>query len=184
MDPPSDLSQNRFDALFQAHSRAILGYTLRRVVDPADAADVVSETFLVAWRRVAEIPREQERLWLYGVARRVLANARRGDARRSRLGERLREDLAGCSWTQPVEDPRAETVRAALSTLADDDQEVLRLAFWEDLTPAEIAVVLSIPGVTARTRLHRARQRLRGALAEPDPAVPAPTAPRLIEETP
>lgn len=66
---------DRFRVLYAAHLNAILGYALRRVAAPEDAADVVAETFLIAWRRCADVPPGGEaRLWLYGVARRVLAN--------------------------------------------------------------------------------------------------------------
>lgn len=183
--PPS--VTRRFEALFDEHSRAILGYALRRVTEPADAADVVAETFLIAWRRMDAVPRDEPRLWLYGVARRVLANARRGDARRDRLSERLREALT-LSIPAGGPDQRVDDVRVALATLADDDREILRLAFWEELTPREIATVLAIPDATARTRLHRARNRLRDALEDPSPQAPRPLGPPvrhpICEETP
>ncbi|WP_276320735.1 RNA polymerase sigma factor, partial [Phytoactinopolyspora endophytica] len=84
----------RFEDLFTAESRAVLGYALRRVQVADDAADIVAETFLVAWRRIDDVPQGRDgRLWLYGVARRVCANHVRGDRRRHRLAERLREDL-------------------------------------------------------------------------------------------
>ena len=73
----------RFRELFDSHFRELLGYALRRVGSPEDAADVVAETMLVAWRRIDEVPADgTARLWLYGVARRVLANHRRGQVRR------------------------------------------------------------------------------------------------------
>src|SRR6266511_3820793 len=87
--------QERFRLIYQANSPPILGYVLRRTQSPDDAADVVAETFLTAWRRLDDLPRGLEaRLWLYGVARRVLANHRRGERRRLRLTERLRDDIA------------------------------------------------------------------------------------------
>src|SRR3954447_10520347 len=80
----------QFRSLYTAHFGAILEYAVRRVPAPEDATDVVAETFLIAWRRHADVPPGREaRLWLYGVARRVLANHLRGEARRSRLGEEL-----------------------------------------------------------------------------------------------
>ncbi len=82
--------QARFDALYAAHLRPVLGFAVRRARQPADAADVVAEVFLVAWRRLDDVPPgDRARLWLYGVARGVLANQRRAAARRSRLGDRL-----------------------------------------------------------------------------------------------
>src|SRR5215469_9083439 len=86
----TDERRDRFAAVYQAHHAAILGYALRRTRAPEDAADVIAETFLTAWRRLEEVPPEPEaRLWLYGVARRVLANHHRGERRRSALTERL-----------------------------------------------------------------------------------------------
>jgi len=87
--------EERFAALFNRTHRPLLAYAVRRVTDPADAADIVAETFLVAWRRLDEVPPdEQARPWLFGVARRVLANYYRGEHRRVALGERLRTSLA------------------------------------------------------------------------------------------
>ena len=80
---PRDLGEQRFARLYRDHARGILGYALRRCPDPEDAADVVAETFLAAWRRLPEVPiGEEARLWLYGTARLVLANQRRGERRR------------------------------------------------------------------------------------------------------
>ena len=77
--------QQQFEAVYTANFGPILGYVLRRTRNGDDAADVVAETFLTAWRRFDEVPPgERARLWLYGVARRVLANHHRGVRRRSR----------------------------------------------------------------------------------------------------
>lgn len=162
----------RFDRLYAEHGRAVLAYALRRTSDAQDAADVVAEVFLVAWRRLDSVPSgEGGRLWLYGVARHTLANQQRSERRRERLAERLRRELPAALQSMPP--PGAETgvVRAALGRLGSEDQEILRLAGWEDLAPGEIATVLGISQVAARSRLHRARRRLRAALqgdAEPE----------------
>lgn len=150
-----------FRRLYQSHFDVLLAYAVRRVATPADAADVVSETFLVAWRRWDKVPAgEEARLWLYGVARNVLANQHRGERRRDRLGARLRERLES---TRPV--PEDQTgVREALATLPGLDREVLTLSAWEQLEPREIAEVLGISAEAARARLSRARRRLRDAL--------------------
>lgn len=155
-----------FRALFDTCSRPVLAYALRRVSEPADAAEVVAETFLVAWRRLGEVPAgDAARPWLFGVARRVLANQRRGDRRRNVLEERLRAQLS----TQVVLDHADATgagleVRAALARLDAEDRELLLLIAAEGLAPAEIALVLDVPAVTVRTRLHRARRRLEREL--------------------
>lgn len=166
----------RFRALFQAESRALLGYALRRTGRPEDAADVVAEVFLVAWRRVDDVPAGDEaRLWLYGVARRVVANHRRGARRRERLGDLLRHEVRVALPPEPDrEDATADAVRAALGRVPADDRELLHLTAWEGLTPTQIATVTGAPPATVRTRLHRARRRLRHELErEQDPATRA-----------
>jgi RNA polymerase sigma-70 factor (ECF subfamily) len=164
-DPPA-LRRARFEALFNAESRAVLGYALRRVRAREDAADVVAETFLVAWRRIDDVPVGREaRLWLFGVARRVWANHARGDRRRHRLAERLRENLMTELGSDEAHDTGVVAlVRQAMTALDDRDREILQLTSWEGLTPAELATVLSIPAATARSRLHRARKRLKAEL--------------------
>lgn len=159
--------QERFRELYSAHVDAVLGYALRRVDRAEDAADVVSDTFLVAWRRLADVPEgETARLWLYGVARRTLANHRRGEGRRTALGDRLRHDLATTVPDHAFAVAEQETVRSALTRLADRDREVLELAAWEELEPREIAEVLGISSVAVRSRLSRSRARLRSLLSD------------------
>lgn len=163
--------ERAFRDLYAEHFDAVLGYALRRVDERADAADVVSETFLVAWRRLSHVPDGGEaRPWLYGVARKVLANQRRGTRRRGNLGARLRDELRTC-----VPDPAdgvalTADVRAAMARLGAGDQEVLALHLWEGLEPREIAQVLGLTAVVVRPRLSRARARLRDLLGNDPPA--------------
>lgn len=162
-EPPPPDREARFTALFESTHRALLAYAVRRVTEPADAADVVAESFLVAWRRIDDVPSGAEaRPWMFGVARRVLANARRGDRRRLALADRLRAHL-----TEVVDLPSGQgsDVERALALLSDDDQELLRLVAWEELAREEIAVVLGISRTAVRVRLHRARRRLADQLA-------------------
>ena len=151
-----------FKRLYDAHFDAVLGYALRRTARPEDAADVVSETFLVAWRRLPHVPPDAALPWLYGVARRVLANHRRGDQRRHRLGERLRRDLAAVVPDLSDRVVQDQTVAAAMGRLSARDEEVLALHLWEGLEPREIADVLGLPATVVRPRLSPARSRLRG----------------------
>ena len=161
--------EQHFRQVYAATFEPLLAYALRRVEQPADAADVVAETFLVAWRRRREIPAGGEaRLWLYGVARRVLANHHRGGVRRERLGQRLRQRLALA--TDPAEEvPQRLAVRDALARLGELDREVLLLTVWEGLEPREAAAVLDVSPAAVRTRLSRARARLRQLVGD-DPA--------------
>jgi RNA polymerase sigma factor (sigma-70 family) len=182
--------EDRFRNLYGANFTPLLGYALRRSDGAEDAADVVSETFLVAWRRLAEVPEGADaRLWLYGVARRVLSNQRRGTGRRDRLGERLRHDLAAAVPDHADMLTASADLNAALSRLRAHDREVLQLNAWEGLDPREIATVLDVQAGAVRTRLSRARARLRRELGDdPDaaghvPGDPLTTAPRSRRES-
>ena len=141
--------------------------SLRRCNERADAEDVVAGTFAVAWRRFADAPAEELQLpWLYAIAARVLANQRRSARRLLALRLRLRELPA------PAQSERGELaeVLAALRELRPEEQEVLRLAAWEGLTTAELAVALDCSENAATIRLHRARKRLAELLAKEEPA--------------
>jgi RNA polymerase sigma factor (sigma-70 family) len=161
-------AEERFRVFYTAHFEALLAYAVRRVAQPADAADVVADTFLVAWRRRGSLPPGDEaRLWLYGVARMSLSNHHRGDRRRDRLGQRLRERLSESRVPDPTYDiVEREVVRAALARLPELDREVLALTVWECLEPREIAEVLKLPAATVRQRLSRARKRMRNVLGD------------------
>jgi len=159
------MRDDTFRALYAASFDSLLGYALRRVEQPEDAADVVAETFLVAWRRMADVPPGDEaRLWLYGVARKVLSNHRRSSGRRERLGQRLRSDLAAVTSDHADRVATHADLLRALRKLSPLDREVLQLSIWEGLEPREIATVLDVSVVVVRTRLSRARSRLRGVL--------------------
>jgi RNA polymerase sigma-70 factor (ECF subfamily) len=166
-----ELTQVRFGRLYREQGRAVLAYALRRVEDPEDAADVVAETFLVAWRRLDEVPiGAKERLWLYAVARRVTANLRRAEGRRSRLAERLAESLQSELVTNPAPGGEAAEVLRAMGDLDEEDRELLLLVSWEELSPGQAAKVLGISSLAARSRLHRARRRLRTLLEQRESA--------------
>ncbi|GAA1567620.1 RNA polymerase sigma factor [Kribbella sancticallisti] len=157
----------RFRELFAGHFRELLGYALRRVGSPDDAADIVAETMLVAWRRIDEVPADDTaRLYLYGVARRVLANHRRGQVRRDKLAERLRSQLAEVTPDLASLADSTAVIQDGLAQLSDDDRELILLTAWDGLDPREAAVVLGVPSRTVRTRLHRARARLRKAVGD------------------
>jgi len=157
--------EQRFDALFATHSRAVLAYAVRRSSDQDDAADVLAETFLVAWRRVSDVPSgEGELMWLYGVARRVLANQQRAERRRQRLAQGLGRELSSALRTAAPAAADGHLVLEALAGLELEDREILLLAAWEELSAQQIGAVLGITQIAARSRLHRARKRLQAAL--------------------
>ncbi|MFE1883346.1 RNA polymerase sigma factor [Streptomyces diastatochromogenes] len=153
-----------FAAAYREHYWAVSRYVARRLVGRADEVEeVVAEVFTVAWRRRADLP-ATPLPWLYGVARNCLANAVRGYGRRRRLLDRLGNDEAA-HGRHIVDSPDAEApggwVHEALARLSPADQEVLRLAAWEELGAEEIAMALGCGRRAAVMRLHRARQRLK-----------------------
>jgi RNA polymerase sigma factor (sigma-70 family) len=162
---PERDQRDRFQELYEANFARILGYALRRGASAEDAADVVAEAFLVAWRRLEQLPPgEEARAWLYGVARRVLSNHRRGVLRRARLIARVALEIPPLVRTpSPAEDGVAAL--AAFRALRSADREILGLATWEGLSTAELATALGCSPNAAKIRLHRARRRLARELA-------------------
>jgi RNA polymerase sigma-70 factor, ECF subfamily len=150
----------RFEELYEAHLGHVTGYVRRRVDDAQDAADVIAETFLVAWRRLDDVPpTDDARFWLYAVARRTLANHRRGERRRRDLTTRIRMDLATDLALAPMPGGDLPEIGAAFRSLPGDDRELLGLTSWEGLDHGQIATVLGVSRNAVRVRLHRARRR-------------------------
>ena len=153
--------RRRLEALFNAHAGAVRAYAARRI-DAATADDVVMEVFVIACRRLDEVPRESLP-WLLGCARRVLANQRRSARRRDRVTDRLAESQA-----HVIAGPMPRTLGVALSALRDDDREVLLLVAWEGLDLGGLAKTLSCSRAAAAMRLHRARRKLAAAMRDAD----------------
>ena len=161
----------RLEELFRRHHAAVAAYARRRA--PRDAADdVVATTFLVAWRRLDDVPSDSLP-WLLAVARNVVATQRRGSRRRGALRLRLERAGAGASPPSAVEEP-AGRVAAALGRLSANDREAITLIAWDGLRPAEAATVLGQSPATFRVRLHRAKRRLRRELERGGRADPRP----------
>jgi RNA polymerase sigma factor (sigma-70 family) len=159
--------ERRFDALFAAHGADVLAFCSWRAASASDAQDAAADVFLTAWRRLDELPDgDAARTWLYATARRVIANQRRSRRRRDALHDRMALETVPAQHVAPSEDEGDGRVHEALRSLAPRDREVLLLAEWEGLSPAEIARVLGCLTVTARGRLHRARRRFRTAFEE------------------
>jgi len=137
---------------------AVTRFVARRV-QPALVDDVVSETFLVAWRRLGDVP-DDPKPWLLGVARNVLATHLRTHGRWRALGVRLeREPEPSKEGTDDLAADRAD-LRRAWEMLSDADREVIALVAWDGLTTVEGARVLGVRPSTFSVRLTRARKRL------------------------
>lgn len=162
-----------FGLVFERHAEPVLRFIFRRV-PPADAEGLLAEVFRIAFERRADFDVARPlRPWLYGIAGNLIARHHRSDTRRlqavSRLGARR----------PPVDDMADDAVRAvdaartatalvqALDRLTDGEREALLLYAWEELTYEEIAVTLDVPVGTVRSRLSRARQKLRAAAPAP-----------------
>jgi RNA polymerase sigma factor (sigma-70 family) len=161
---------NRFEVLYAKHYGAILAYAIRRTSTRDDAQDVVAEVFTTAWRQMDRLPGEPgDRLWLYGIARRVVARHHRGRRRRSRLKARLTLERSN-SPMQAVdhEQPRIEILRLAIERLPSLDREALKLVMWDRLSHEEAARILGCSANALGVRLHRARNRLQEELAISD----------------
>jgi RNA polymerase sigma-70 factor (ECF subfamily) len=158
----------QFRAIYEATYPRILGYALRHSASAEDAADLVSDTFLTAWRRFDALPPGDEALlWLYGVAHRQLANQRRGQRRRDALASRLSDELAQSlqAWPDQLPSDLAPLGRA-WQHLRSQDRELLGLIVWEDLSNRQAADVLGCAPTVLKLRLHRARRRFAAELAK------------------
>ena len=160
MSPSEDRTALLHGALAQ-NSADILAYLERRVSEREDAADLLGETMLVAWRRLRALPAEAEpaRMWLFVIARNTLLNYRRGNRRRLQVAESLRAQLL---MAAPRDDAdAAHDLREAIARLPDDLGEIIRLVHWDGFSQADVATMLKIPAATVRGRYARARELLR-----------------------
>jgi RNA polymerase sigma factor (sigma-70 family) len=171
--------EEAFERLFAAHYWAVRGYVLRRAPSAA-ADDVVADTFLVAWRRLEGVG-DDPLPWLFGVARRLLANQQRSERRRGALSARLQslaptQDLG---WEAPAE--MRGDLAAAMAALSAREREALLLVAWEGLEPSRAAKAAGCSPSAFRVRLHRARQRVADHLAR---ASASPPQSSIAEGTP
>jgi RNA polymerase sigma factor (sigma-70 family) len=158
-----------FERLYREHHRTVLAYCARRV-SPSDSWDAAAEVFVIAWRRLGEVPTgDGERPWLLGVAYRVLSNQRRASFRRALLAGRVASIRAARpSWPEEILIRHEEDtlVLAALARLRPKDREIIKLTIWDELTPVEIAAVLGITREAVDQRYSRARRRIARTLGE------------------
>lgn len=160
-----DTSRAAFERAVEPLMPDLLRYFVRRVTPREDAADLLSETLLVLWQqrtRLPAVPGEQ-RAWAYGIARKVLANHLRKQARRAGLAS-IQMLRAGLAASAPPVSPAAEDALAALASLPERDQELVRLIIWDGFGVGEAGVVLGMKEATARSRYARAKARLRNQL--------------------
>jgi RNA polymerase sigma factor (sigma-70 family) len=153
--------REHFERVYQDCYEAVHRYAARRVA-PEAIQDVVSETFMTAWRRFGDLNGEPLP-WLLGIARRTAANHRRSGSRRVALHERLSAE----QWNTPCSglDDRDPSLAAALATLSERDREALVLVAWDGLEHRVAASVMGCSTGAFTVRLHRARHKLERALA-------------------
>ncbi len=166
---PSRNHRTSFESLYEEHRLPVLAYCQRRTRSE-DAADACAETFLVAWRRLDDIPSPPATLpYLYGIAARVLSNQLRSLHRRSRLDAKL-ANLAIAPPPDPsaliVQSSRDQEVVAAVRKLRPKDREIVMLYNWEELARDVIAEMMGMTRTAIDQRIHRSYQRL-ARLLEP-----------------
>lgn len=162
-----DQRSERIEALHASNAVDLLNYFVRRIDPRTDAADLVAETFVVAWRRADAVPPtdEQGRMWLFGVARRVLANWQRGRRRGHALASQLRDDLRTESDTTSRAGDVLD-VQRAVRGLPQGQREVIMLVHWDGFSLVESARILGIREPTARGRYARAKESLKQTLGD------------------
>jgi RNA polymerase sigma-70 factor (ECF subfamily) len=173
----------RFRAVYEATYDDLLRFAQRRV-DPSHAEDVAADVFVVAWRRLDDMPDgvDDARPWLFGVARATILNHRRGSRRRDALAVRLADaTLAGGGDSSDDLAASRLDLEAGWARLSGAEQEAISLTVWEGLTSAQAGVVLGCSATAYRLRLSRARRSLRRHL---DAAIFSDSSSRTSATTP
>ncbi|MGO2541358.1 MAG: RNA polymerase sigma factor [Specibacter sp.] len=154
--------QDSFRALHEEFKPRVLGYVRRRISSDQTAEEIAADVFRIAWQKADSEP-DPSIGWLLNVARNLIGNEYRGRARAAQLQDRLRDSER--LKAQGTEDDGARAaITAALARLREKDREILQLTYWEELSLADVAQVLSCKEATARVRLHRARKSFEKAL--------------------
>lgn len=163
---PERSDADLFRRLFDAHLADLWRFARRRCHSSADADDITAQVFAVAWRRRSELPDSEVRLWLFGVARHVVANHRRSTDRQRRLQLRLIENHHA---DQHSNDPGSshDELHEALASLSDDDRDVVVMRCWDGLAVNDIATLIGCTPNAVSVRLHKARRKLIDRLTEP-----------------
>ena len=156
----------QFDALFREHYPRIFAFVLRRCQNRATAEEIANEAFLTAWRRWDDLP-EDIFPWLAATARKLLANARRGDSRRV-PATWDGDDYGLINPAQSLEEQvvQRRLFQDAFDRLKERDREILQMIFWDGFTNREAATALGCSYSVFTLRLHRARKRFARSLGE------------------
>jgi RNA polymerase sigma-70 factor (ECF subfamily) len=155
---------DRWESLYSSHADRVFAYASRRV-SAEDASDVVAETFLVAWRRMDDVP-DDALPWLYAAAKNVIYNSRRAEMRRDALWRRLANEGVTETDLDPSAEVEARTdIVAAMRFLPEPEREALMLVAWEDLEPRRAAAAMGCSPGTLAVRVHRGRRRLQKILS-------------------
>lgn len=181
-ESPTD-GEDRFRAAYAATYPDLLRFVSRRI-HPSHAEDVTADAFLVAWRRVADLPAtlDDQRAWLFGIARHTLLGHHRSDRRRDTLTVRVAEHLPPAAGLDPELLAARLDLARVWPSLPAEQQEVIALTAWDGLDGPGAARVLGITAVAYRLRLSRARRTLRRLLDHPAPSAARSSA--LPEGTP
>jgi RNA polymerase sigma-70 factor, ECF subfamily len=158
------MSDEQLRLLQRQHGPSLLAYFLRRAQPPEDAAALLNDLLVVVWRKASEVPPdpEQARMWMFGIARKLVSTHHRAAHRRRALAERLRDAVAAS--TPDSRDDVVERVRAAVENLPEAQRELVRLIHWDGFSLAEAATITGVTPSTARSRYLLARRRLATAL--------------------
>jgi RNA polymerase sigma-70 factor (ECF subfamily) len=164
-----------FALLFRRHAAGVARYAARRL-GPGPAEDIVAETFLAAFRQRGgyDVTRPDARPWLYGIAANLIRRHHRDEVRQLRALARTGSDPVAESFTDRSDarlsaDASSQSVAAAIASLDPDQRDVVLMITWAELTYDQAAEALGVPEGTVRSRMNRARARLRAALGGVDP---------------
>ncbi len=158
--------EQRINRAFELNSLDLLHFFERRVDQREDAADLLSETMLVAWRKVHVVPRDpvEARMWLFATARYIMLNYRRGQHKQHELAEALRDELIRAHPTPASIPGPGEHAVNLLAVLSDPFAEMLRLVHWDGFSVDQASRLLGLSRSTGRRRYDRAKAQLRNSI--------------------
>lgn len=157
--------QARFAAVIRGNEGDLYRYFLRRISNPADAAEAYGELLITAWKLHRKMPAGETdaRMWLFGVAHNVLRSTRRSSARHSSAVRRFADELR-TTPAPPAEDKGAE-LRDAIASLSAADAELVRLIYWDGFKSHEAAAIVGVKPSTVRSRMTSIKAQLRTLLS-------------------